>query len=264
MLIIKILIKILIVIMEDSSIIAKYIIYRDIEYDEIKNIKHVSDLNITSYNYGDLVSLNSYRDTGTLIVGKHGVLIPNPDYSGSGYLTIPYKITQYLSNATEKYHNIECIIDLRHDDKMIKDSIGIIPKSWNYKFTRTDDVDMLWVKFPNGHQQIFEVNNTSSYKIKKYYENSLKPQSVIKVYYKIENEEYDKFLEKYGADNYKWLRAHPNIPNTWRHQSTGSGGGSKKHYSNDVFKGPIDNKDQVIKNINKFYEGFNYKITIKQ
>ena len=69
--------------MEDSNIIARYIIYKDIEYDEIKNIKHISDLNITSYNYGDLVSLNSYRDTGTLIVGKHGVLIPNPDYSGS-------------------------------------------------------------------------------------------------------------------------------------------------------------------------------------
>ena len=76
------------------------------------------------YNFGDLVAFSDYRDTGTYIIGKDGKLIANPDYSGAGYLTIPYEITQYLDNAVEKYsdHEVNCI-DLRFDDKFILDKM---------------------------------------------------------------------------------------------------------------------------------------------
>ena len=57
---------------------------------------------VNKYNFGDLVAFSDYRDTGTYIIGKDGVLIPNPDYSNSGYLTIPYEITAGLSKRIKR------------------------------------------------------------------------------------------------------------------------------------------------------------------
>ena len=79
---------------------------------EIKNISQLSDY-VTNYNFGDLVAFSDYRDTGTYIIGKNGELVYNPDYSNSGYLTIPYEITQYLDDAVNKYQGVDTMyIDL--------------------------------------------------------------------------------------------------------------------------------------------------------
>ena len=107
-------------------------------YENKNNITNVSQLsdNVKNYNFGDLVAFSEYRDTCTYIIGKNGELINNPDYSGSGYLTIPYEITQYLYDAVNKYKNIDpTYIDLRSDDKFIKDNINTtsckIKEEWN-------------------------------------------------------------------------------------------------------------------------------------
>ena len=50
-----------------------------------------------------VVSFSDFRDSETYIIGKEGKLIRNPDYSNSGYLSIPYEITQYLDDAKNKY-----------------------------------------------------------------------------------------------------------------------------------------------------------------
>lgn len=263
--------------MENSNIKADYVWYIDeiFEYDEYSKFENISDLihynlppNITrniKYNFGDLVAFSDYRDTGTYIIGKDGKLIANPDYSAAGYLTIPYEITQYLDNAVEKYSDIEVnYIDLRFDDKFILDKINtkssIILEKWNWKLTLIDD-NYLSVKFPNGVVQEFDVNSTSTYKIKKWYDASKKEQTIIKVYYEINGESYDKFLKKYGKDNYKWLSAIPNVPSTWTINHGSSGGGNKNHFSNYTFKGPKSEEDKVIENIKKFYNGFNHTIT---
>ena len=262
--------------MENSNITAKYVWYCDqeIEYDEYSNFKNISDLihynlplnysrNI-KYNFGDLVAFSDYRDTGTYIIGKEGKLIANPDYSDSGYLTIPYEITQYLDDAVKKYSDCEpTYIDLRHDDKFILDNINTksckVSKKW--KFCWYDNTD-LCIDFPNGKKHCFDYRKNSAYTIKKWYKGSKEEQTEIKLYYLIKDESYDKFLEKYGKHNYEWLRAKPNIPNTWSIDQQGSGGGSRNHYSNYILKGPKKDKEKVINNINKFYKGFNYKITI--
>ncbi len=252
--------------MEDSNIKADYVYYceDDLDTDNISNISQLSDY-VKKYNFGDLVAFSDYRDTGTFIIGKNGELIDNPDYSGSGYLTIPFEITQHLNNAIEKYSNVEAMfIDLRHDDKFILDNINTksckISKKWGWKLTWYHDNELI-IKFPNGTEHGFNVNSTSAYIIKKWYEASQKKQAKVKVYYKIEDKKYDEFLEKYGKNNYEWLSAHPIIPSTWSYHSGSSGGGSKNHYANYTYYGPDSEKEKVIANIKKFYHGFEYKIS---
>ena len=91
--------------MEDSNILAECIIWDDLDSKVLNNISDLEGYmkvkKINSYNYGDLVSLSTYRDTGTMFIGKNGNLVGNPDYTSSGYLTVPYEITKYLKNATQ-------------------------------------------------------------------------------------------------------------------------------------------------------------------
>ena len=66
---------------------------------------------------------------------KNGELVNNLDYSNSGYLTIPYEITQYLDNAVNKYQGVDPIyINLRYDDKFII-IIIIIKRFLSIKFS---------------------------------------------------------------------------------------------------------------------------------
>ena len=94
-----------------------------------------SELNIPT-KFGDIVSFSPYRDTKTYIVDINGNLIPNTDFSGSGYLTIPIEITKYMKNAIKYYKNIltnrdNANIYLRHDDLFIVKSYGTkLPSKW--------------------------------------------------------------------------------------------------------------------------------------
>ena len=249
--------------MEDSSVLAKYVYQCD--DDEIDEYNHdftnVSQLSkhVTNYNFGDLVAFSEYRETGTYIIGKDGSLIENPDYSASGYLTIPYEITKYLYDAVNKYKNIApMFIDLRPDDKFIKDNINTtsskIKGEWNWKLTLYCGY-MLYVKFPNGKEQEFKVDETSAYKIKKWFDASEKEQSTIKVYFSVEGEKYDEFKE-YSENNKQ-----PKIPSTWSMHWNGGGGGSRKSYSNSTYKGPLDEEEKMIKSIDKYYKGYHYTVT---
>ena len=122
--------------------------------------------------------------------------------------------------------------------------------------------DELIVKFPNGTSHGFNVNTTSAYKIKKWYEGSQKEQAKIKVYYEIKDNKYEEFVEKYGKNNYGWLSAKPNIPSTWSFTYGSSGGGSKNHHGNFTYYGPSSEKEKVLASIKKFYKGFTYKIKL--
>ena len=108
--------------MECCNIKAKYVYCEDeLNTDNIDNISQLSDY-VNSHKFGDLLAFSNYRDAETFIIGK---LISNLDYSGSGYLTIPYEITQHLNNAVEKYSDVEPMyIDLRDNDKFILDNIN--------------------------------------------------------------------------------------------------------------------------------------------
>ena len=131
--------------MEDENILANYVIEDDLDYDEfnyddfltIEDVQKICKWKI-NWNFGDLVSFSSYRDTWTYIIGKEGKLIDNGCYDGgAGYLTIPYQITKYLKDAKRKYNNLDHIlfIDLRYDDEWIENYIGKLDSNWNLKYT---------------------------------------------------------------------------------------------------------------------------------
>ena len=162
--------------MEDSNILAKYV-YECENIKKAENIKNISELNILDYNYGDLVSFSEYRDIKTFIIGKNGDLIKNNDIRGSGYLSIPFEITQYLDDALTKYSNSDLIIsdiELRHDDKFIQETINSdnieIPSDWEISYSPCDEE--FFVKFPNGRNKLFSTNNTTINTIKEWYEDS--------------------------------------------------------------------------------------------
>ena len=238
--------------MEDSKVKAQYVYYCDSDIDPI-DVYNITDLSeyVKEYNFGDLVAFSDYRDTQTFFIGKEGKLIPNPDYSDSGYLTVPYEITQYLDNAVYKFNDLDpMFIDLRYDDKFIKENINTtsckIPKDWKITFSSYYD---LGVTFPDGTEHNFKVDKTSAYKIKKWYESSKEEQYQLKLYVEYEKSSYEE----------------PNIPSTSTFYYTGGGSCSKDDkgyfYSKYEIKGPVKDRERVLKSIKKFYKNLEYKIT---
>ena len=153
---------------EDSNIIADYVIEDDLDIDEVsyEQFKSIEDVqNICKWkikwNFGDLVSFSSYRDTWTYIIGKEGKLIGNPNYDGgAGYLAIPYEITKYLKNVKKKYKNLEHIMyfDLRFDDIFIKNYIGILDSNWNLTYTFCEIESCLIINFNKNNSKEFDIN----------------------------------------------------------------------------------------------------------
>lgn len=265
--------------MENSNVKAKYVYYCDERLDDdeedkydcledkYENIKNISELShiVKDYNYGDLVAFSDYRDTGTYIIGKGGKLVSNEDNSGSGYLSIPYEITQYLDNAVEMYcHSGLSVndIEIRFDDKYILENVNTekckILEKWNWKISYCHD--MLWIEFPNGKGQEFAIDEKAE-DILSWYQSSGLEQVKFKVFIELSNSDYDKYKKKYGEKDYKWLYAKPELPSTWKMQTGSGGGSSTSNHSNLYFYGPSDYKTQVFNNINKFYEGFNYELS---
>lgn len=248
--------------MEDSNVKAKYVYYcqnAEVDKGRYNNVSELSKY-IENYNYGDLIALSDYRDTETYIIGKEGKLIPNPDYSGSGYLSIPYEITKHLTDAVTKYKDVDfglSDIDLRYDDKFIKDNINTtstkILEKWNWELSLNGN--FLCITFPNGTRHGFNVEETSAYIIKKWYEASKKEQSKYKLYYKIENEDYDLFKQKYDYSS------KPKIPSTWTINYNASSGSYRKSEENQTLSGPEEDEEKMLKAVEKFYNGFNYSIT---
>jgi len=256
--------------MENCNEKAVYVYYceqylEDEEKEKIKNISDLSD-HVTHYKYGDLVAFSEYRDTETYIIGKKGKLIPNPDNASAGYLSIPYQITQYLDDAVSMYgHSDLCVndIDLRYNDKFILNNINTkkckILKKWNWKLSWC--VDYLYVKFPNGKSNDFDISDTNSEKILAWYKGSEKEYYKFKIDYQVKNDKYDNWIKKHGEENYKWLSVGPKIPDDWSVQKGGGSGGTRYHQSVYYFEGPLESKDSVRDTVEKFYQDTDFKIT---
>lgn len=255
--------------MENSNIKAEIVYYLEDPYLNRSNIDNISQLlkylkkteiRKDGWLFGDLVVFNEYRATGTYIIGKEGKLVDNPDNSYAGYLTIPYEITQYLDNAVEKYSNTYDLndIELRYDDKFIKDNINTssckILEKWNWKFYYCGNHE-LNIKFPQGEVNTFDVKNTSAYKIKKWYEASHNEQIKFRLYYRVQGEDEMKRFEKINSNNKL-----PKLPTTWSRYLDGAGGGCDYSFEEYIYIGPKDEKIKIVKDVNKFYNGFYHKI----
>lgn len=246
------------IVMENSLIKAKYIKLTNngdiLDFECNTYVNELDDiLNVSDCNFGDLIALSDFRDTRTYIIGKEGKIISNPDYSGSGYLTIPYEITRYLNDAVSKYYNVlPSYIDLRYNDKFLVKNFGHFKKSWNFKYTYGG---MLNVKFPNNIKSEFRIKGTTSKDIYNFYLATKKPQVLIKLNYNLKNKQYENFLKKYLK-----IDAQPKIPKTWSDNIMTTSIGFKKFSSTIYYKGPLEDKIILLKIINNFYFGFNYNV----
>ena len=169
----------------------------------------MSDLNISNYNYGDILKYMVKDDLLSLVygsiaknnqtidyeipkktmyklIGENGVFVKSSDSYG---LTIPYEITKNLTDAVSKYKNIKCSLELDCDDIFIKTNIGSIPRSWNFKLIYSQNLDKIIVRFPNNKSQEFDLK-TSPYKINTFYKSTLKPQSSVELHISMDPKTY--------------------------------------------------------------------------
>ncbi len=148
--------------MRCDSTQATYYIEHDIEQP-----RKLKKSERSKYNFGDILYFfnGSDRDGGSYIVGCNGELIPNLDYSSSGYMTIPIKITKRLPNTMKYYHDYindktTCAdFELRHNDGWIIDTFGReFPKEWKKIVVTYNDGGffMLEIKFENGEVEFFD------------------------------------------------------------------------------------------------------------
>lgn len=217
------------------------------------------------YKLGDILAFDDYRDVCTYIVGKDGLLVRNPDYSGSGYLSIPIEITKHLGNTYEHYQEhlissdtCSVALELRQDDGWILAKFGqafpaelkqiILWYSWG-KF------DHLWIDFGNGRDQEFGNHDEDFEEILNYYEDTKEVQSSFMAWYNIEGEIYDLVQE--WKEKYKLQ-----LPRSWRKNFGGGGGGYRQFHTTMYFYGPKKHYKEALDAVNKYY--FFYKIKIKE
>ena len=102
--------------------------------------------------HGDVVSFDEYRDVESQIAVCRDdgtiALVPNPDDSCSGYLTIPREVLVNVSDALDLYRVVitdskagylgRINFNLSPQDKFIVDRLGQVPSDWYFDLQLQD------------------------------------------------------------------------------------------------------------------------------
>lgn len=250
--------------MEDSEwkadIIIKITNDKDIIFKNISDLEVYFPDEVKNSFFGDLIEINR-ENQDYYFIGKGGHLIENQpnDY---GTLIIPYEISGYLNNATYKYSEIDYSgIYLKYDDQFLKKNIGDCQLEWNFRYLLLNDLRTLIVKYsgnPKNFSRQFDILKTTSQDIYDFYTYSFYTQFRFLVKYRFEGSDYDRFIDKYGD-----LFKHPQIPQIWKTELYGTGGGLKEYHGIMSYQGPLEFKNEVIEIIKNFYEGFDYELVWK-
>lgn len=225
-----------------------------------KDLKVPSDVD---WNVGDIIAFSEYRDTNTYLVDSTKKLVPNPDYSGSGYLTIPLEISRLFPNAYEHYKNHitdqdtpSVALELLHNDGWIISTYGrAFPSEWKeiILWYSWGEFERLWIDFGNGRNHDFEKEDTID-KILAYFVGCLEKQASLLVQYKVSGETYKKV--KYYNETYKLQ-----LPPTWTRKISSWGCGYNAESANIVFFGSVSDLVPALANINKYFQLHGAKIT---
>ena len=247
--------------MENSDIRAKYVLKTYSGLEDIENISEISDL-VKDYKFGDLVKFGI-----TYAIGKDGNLISCTDSNLN--ISIPYQITGYLDDAINKYSEIDVtFIQLRHDDKFILNNINdednIIQEDWGWQIYWGRH-GVIVIFFPDGKKGTFTITNTTTSGILQWIEASKEEQFNIKLIAHLKDNDgsYQSFVRKYGKANTRWAKIFPEqLPSTWTVKKAYIDGSKKRRYMDFDYRlgGPKRNKEDIIKIINNFYQGFDYHI----
>jgi len=235
--------------------------------DKDKTFENISDLEVDFPDevknsfFGDVIEIFKEEQEYYYFIGKGGHLIENQpnDY---GFFIVPYEISSYLNDATNKYSEIEYSgIYLNYDDQFLKKHIGDCQEGWNYRYLLLSDFRTLIVNYPDNGKissRQFDILKTTAGDIHDFYTYSSDTQFSFLVKYKFEGQDYERFIDKYGD-----LFKHPEVPLIWKTKIYSSGGDSKEYHGSMGYQGPAEFKDEVIKIIKNFYEGFDFELILK-
>ena len=213
---------------------------------------------INNCSFGDLIVITYEEQDIFYFIGKNGHLIENqPDDCNE--LVVPYEITQYLKDATNKYSELDYSgIYLRFDDQFLKKYLGDCQQEWNYRYLLLNDHRTLMVDYLFDNKKVFnhqfDILKITSQDIHNFYMYSFDTQFKFLVKYKFEASDYERFIDKYGD-----LFKHPQVPVFWTTEPCECRGGTKRHYGMVKYQGPLEQKNEVIQIIKDFYEGFEFE-----
>ena len=197
---------------------------------------------------GDAIRYSSYRDTGTIFLGWDGELIPNPDLSGSGYLTIPLKVTKHFKNAVKYYRRMLkqygiSIVLRGSDDWVVKKYGRRLPKGWRVIYYPDEEIeDQIYIKFDADRGAIFNLFATYD-EIKSYYDKLDEPIVSYHLHLKTD-------------DSKDWMRYEQSrdikLPPTWRCRNIASGG----YKVTSECHGPKSDRKAALAAIKEYYDGY--------
>jgi hypothetical protein len=221
--------------------------------------------------HGDVLSFDEYRDVESQIAVLRDdgriTLIPNPDDSGSGYLTIPKEVlANAVSDALDLYRivikesdvgqNGSINFNLSPQDKFVVDRLGHVPCDWLFDLTLlAGELAEFSIKVPGFEWDTFDLQSGVPITRELIEERYLSGSPLVSIYVRVDlsnGDGYERYVTKYG-NTYSQF---PSIPSSWLRESFG--GGTSKSWG-WKFRGPQSRREEVEKSINEFLEGFTYQ-----
>lgn len=235
-------------------------------YDTEEELNHTTIPKEWNVKFGDIIALRDYRDTGTIFVGVDNQVVRNPDYSGSGYLSIPLEITKWLFDAYWYYKKIfldknqPCVsIDLKSDDQWIISKFGkALPEEWKIRlWYNWGEFEHIAIEFTenNCDNRCFDWNVTY-YQLIECYNGLKEKQFKFTIHYKINTTNNIKKLGEYKKSHKLEL------PITWTERFNGGSNGRNWKLNEDfeeasyIYSGPKSNMQKVYKIVKNYYHGF--------
>ena len=202
---------------------------------------------------GDVLLCGEYRHTQSWIVGEDYTLVRNPDYSNSGYLSIPLQITKLFDNAVEHYADIieedETTLKLHGSNKWIVKEYGkTFPEEWKIYLTfygSNDPESGPFINFGNGFKKRF--GNESHEQIMEYHRSRNEVFTSFLGWYNINGKEEVQAFHRFTKENKLVL------PPCWD-ALEGSGGFGSNHTDMCIsFCGPKKHLNRALQVVKEYY-----------
>jgi hypothetical protein len=200
--------------------------------------------------------------------------LKNPDESGSGYLTIPAKILEPVTDALAKYKvlidnpSISPTFNLHispHDiwflTNLGTDALSQI-QDWDFDLHFTaGSLEEVYIKPPHILKPHAFLPPLQWNSIKEFFHYKGLAQCWFSVSVTLDEAALGRYREKYSPHKkYGWLTTKPDLGPMWSLESGGCGVRSGHNHFTWMLEGPLNMMDTAVKQIEEWFEGFDYTI----
>ncbi|CAF0976375.1 unnamed protein product [Didymodactylos carnosus] len=210
---------------------------------------------------GDVLSWAKYRASECYFVLDDGTLLKNPDRSGSGYLTIPFIITQHTRNVMMMYEYVlnelgkdyVSTIEMHPQDKFIVRNYGELPermctRNLEYIYDPLEKFLYVHVTGTSGKSKEFKLGETTVKDIEQWYNGIKDEQAQLRVQYNFDGVQYQKYRD------YKLQYETIQIPKTWTIQPGITNAGHDHIRGEWILTGDRKHVNDAKKQILEFYK----------